>query len=118
MPLAGGAVSRISTPVTLSSESREIEQVSNNVSRLAREVQSFPPIDAVTIPDVVFAAGVGKNIAHGLGRPWQGWIPFVAPTSSSAYIVPGFSALTDGLTNDTHFAAGMQNACTVSILVW
>ncbi len=112
------AVKRVPTPVTLSTDSREVEQVSNNLSKLSSQLQAHPLIDAVIIPDVVFSAGVGKNIAHGLGRAWKGWMPVIAPTSSSAYVVPGFSALTDGLTNDTHFAVGMQNACTVSFLVW
>lgn len=108
----------IQAQVTLSSDSREIEQVSNNLAKLTGQLQRFPLFGALLVEDVVFTVGQTQNIPHSLGRAFKNFVPVATTTVSAGYLAFRPAALTDGLTSATHFGVQMQNACTVSFLVW
>ena len=51
-----------------------LTRVQDKVEQFAKDVQSSGIINGRLIPDIEFAASATKEVSHGLGRKYQGYI--------------------------------------------
>jgi len=51
-----------------------LTRVQDKVEQFAKDVQSSGIINGRLIPDIEFVAGTTKEVSHGLGRKYQGYI--------------------------------------------
>lgn len=93
---------------------RQLNEVTKLVHDATQAGRSSPLLSAV-IQQVTVTAGQEINLAHGLGRPYQGYFPVRAQGASPLlYEV----ALSTGLTADRYVRLHFVNAGTFDILVY
>lgn len=58
----------------LDAESREVNQLQENIEQFVKPIQNCPLIDGVLVRDICLVAGEVNEIKHKLGRKPIGWL--------------------------------------------
>jgi hypothetical protein len=97
-----------------------VHAIQQNLSKALRLLGSNPMISGNQIAGVVCVGGTQFNLAHGLGRPYQGFLVTSANQGFPSFseIVPGQGGYPSGATKATFLVLAPANSGTFSFWVY
>lgn len=104
---------RISEPL----KAETVGRIQDNVGTLLNEVAAVPILQGNAIADVdltdatTLPIAYVNTVAHGLGRPWTGWLVTDRDAAEEVYSIPNS-------TPERLLTLGASGAVTVDVLVW